>query len=218
MKGKILLSFVVIVVLFYIGFKIKILKFDNTVNISAILTFMSILVATAAFTVTLNNYNSNQTQYNEQQKQKKEANERTQALNISGWFNSYTTPASDSSLARAKVTIINSSPTPVYQMFIFMVSNKVEAHFTDLKNSVNSDINLIKYLELVKPGETNTEVNAGGNFSGGGHDSVAILFKDTSSVYWYRSNFGTLEKLTSEEVETILQKNHITGPYQQYAD
>lgn len=197
----------------YTGF----LKFNHDINLSAILTVLSILVATAAFIVTLSNYNNNQQQYYEQQKQKKESDERSQALNVSGWFDGYTDPAADRSFPRARVTIVNSSNIPVYQMFIFMVPNKVEIKFENLENFGNGSVHMLKYLELVKPGETNTEVNASGNFAGGGHDAVSMLFKDTSSVYWYRSNYGTLEKLDFNQVQQKLMENNITGPYQQYA-
>lgn len=212
------ITLTILIMLLVIGLFTGFLKFQHDINISAILTFFSILVATAAFAVTLSNYSSNQKQYYDQQRQKKESDERSQALNISGWFDDYTDPTADRSFPRARVTIVNSSNIPVYQMFIFMVPNKVEAKFENLKDFGNGSVHMLKYLELVKPGATNTEVNAGGNFAGGGHDSVAILFKDTSSVYWYRSNYGTLEKLDSKQVQQKLMKNNITGPYQQYAE
>ncbi|QLG77563.1 hypothetical protein [Leuconostoc gasicomitatum] len=216
--GFCVIFMIIVVILFLFGIKYKCLNFDNTINLSAILTFFSVLIATFAFIVTLNNSNNNQKQYNEQQKQKKLADERNQALNIAGWFNGYSDPSADRSYPRAKVTIINSTNIPVYQMFIFMVPNKNEIEFEKLNNSGNTSPHLIKYLELVKPGETNTEVNAGGNFAGGGHDSVAILFKDASSKYWYRSNFGSLKEINQTQVFDKFQTNSIFGPYQQYSN
>lgn len=207
-----------IVILFEL-FKHKYLLFDNTLNLSSILTFFSVIIATSGFIITSNNYNNNQKQYNEQQKQKKQAEERSQALNIAGWFNSYAQTSDSQFHMRAEVTISNSTNIPVYQMFVFMVPNKIEIKFEDLNNSGgNNTTNYLIYLELVKPGETHKEVKAAGHYPGGGHDSVAILFKDTSSKYWYRSNFGSLERISNSQFQDKFQKNEIYGPYSQYAN
>lgn len=210
-----IIFFVVITLIILV--KIKVLTFENNFNISSILTLLAVLVSMAAFMVTFNSYKTSEKHYDIQEKQK-------QAIGVAAWFTEYGEPRKaiidgrDVSLPMGKVYVENSSSVPVYNMFIFMVSNKIESTYETTTIDGENKYNTIGYIELLKPGKTEVTVPANGNASGGQHDSVAIIFRDSSSRYWFRSNFGVLKEISEKEEQLFLRTHHISGPYQQYTN
>ncbi|MFG7387944.1 hypothetical protein ACGO3R_05355 [Lactococcus lactis] len=83
---------------------------------------------------------------NNQQKQRV-AEERTQAVNVSEWYNNIDNENYD------KVTINNSNKNAIYDVFVFYVSNRSEGTLSDISKLVQyakSDDDFGKYCDFSK--------------------------------------------------------------------
>lgn len=149
---------------------------------------------------------------NNQQKQRV-AEERTQAVNVSEWYNNIDNENYD------KVTINNSNKNAIYDVFVFYVSNRSEGTLSDISKLVQyakSDDDFGKYcdfFEILPPGESTTQMPID-RAMGGERFIPEIIFKDSNGITWFRNKNGNLEKCPN--IYKLLPKYGIPAPYFQY--
>lgn len=111
------------------------------------------------------------------------------------------------------VTFRNTSSQPIYQVFLFTVSNRT---LDDKDENIQIDTHRLRWFEVVSCGDFFFLIQSDGNAMGGEHALPALIFTDANGNTWYRGITGKLRKLSQKRVNQILQRNNVYGPYYQW--
>lgn len=183
---------------------------DNKVKVSDILTFFSVFIAFAALSITAYSNNKNFKAQSKQLniaefqlKQEKEENKSKQAVKVASWIKKGAYIERNEGLYE-NIIIQNSSAVPVYNVYLFSVSNRS----SDKLKEMNAIPDYTVFLDTLRPGETKVLMQTAGSSMGGERPSVAMVFKDTHSNLWFRSPHGNLKSITQNELDDAF---HILG-------
>lgn len=220
----VILSVVVIVCLLIFAFvHFKVLKFDNSVSITGIISLFSTIIAFGAllFSYTNAQQSNKNSQKNLEYTRKQlddtiDRNKKSQAAKVAAWISDFSAKLTDYNSSEntigSKITIQNASEIPVYKLFIFTGSNRIQQSIGELR--INTDE--LAYIEVLKPGTTKIMLRSSGNAMGGEHESVAMIFDDSQGNTWYRDNYGKLCFITATQLQKVLTNSSVFGPYSQY--
>ncbi|MFR6673088.1 MAG: hypothetical protein ACLUSM_11255 [Enterococcus avium] len=105
--------------------------------------------------------------------------------------------------------IVNASDCPIYEVFVFNVSNKSGDKIRKQLESQQG----FAYSPLVLPGKVEFHVQSGGNSTGGEHSVPIVFFKDCNSNGWVRTNKGNLIQVNNYLDEYISVATGGYGPF-----
>lgn len=112
------------------------------------------------------------------------------------------------------ITVQNQSTQPIYQVFLFTMSNRID----DSKDkNINIALHRLRWVETINTGSSSFLIQSDGEAMGGEHGLPAMIFSDAKNNIWYRGMKGKLRKLSKRSLEKILMSyNHVYGPYIQW--
>lgn len=214
--------FIIMIIIFFLT-KFKILTFNNKIDSGNLLTIIALVVACFGLYVSFNSFIISENKYRIDNLNQRDEKLQQQAVQVAAWiddskFDKQNDPYPDNTFPIQNVTIENASSVPVYNVFLFSISNSLEKNINNLNLITKGDQTgaTIKYIEILKPGTIDVLMPSNGPAMGGEHDSIAMIFRDTSSNYWFRSNFGVLTHVKKAQVDALLKRNIVLGPYKMY--
>ncbi len=114
------------------------------------------------------------------------------------------------------IDLDNFSNLPIYDLFIFIVLDNLECSFEDLPSKKDTIESKYSRFSIIRPGSFIKEVDSCGPDMGGKNESVCVLFRDSNSVYWYKSNYGNTIEISKIKKDKILLDCNITMPYRTF--
>lgn len=114
------------------------------------------------------------------------------------------------------IDLNNFSNLPIYDVFIFIVLDNLECSFEDLPSQKHIIESKYSRFSIIRPGSFVKEVDSCGPDMGGKNESVCMLFRDSNSVYWYKSNYGHTIEISKIKKDKILLECNITMPYRTF--
>lgn len=189
-----------LIIIFFASFIMRV--FGVKIDVQSFTSFLSVCVAALSFYVT----NS--------ENQKKE--EQSQAEKVSCWLlpqskkdeQGFNNEQVENGGSPRRVIIENASQLPLYEIFIFSMSNRSGDNIKNLCK----EFSFAKYIGLLPPGKSTWYVKTRGAAMGGARPRAAMTFRDCSSQWWYRGPQGRLSKITQEEVDKLVNSSGIYYP------
>lgn len=110
--------------------------------------------------------------------------------------------------SETKIIISNSSSEPIFNIFIYLVSNNDFKSIIGANNKLNiPPAHLYKWLEVLPPGKREIILGSRGPAMGNEHDVVGMFFRDAKNIEWSRLANG---KLSPFKYEDNLERSAIT--------
>lgn len=180
-------------------------KFGIEIDMQAITGFLSVCVSAGAFYVT-NSENKRDKKVSQAtviscwllRNSKKDEKQFVNEKNQYGGF--YFVPR--------RAVIQNASRLPVYDVFIFSMTNRSD----DKINNLYKQFDFVKYIEILPPGENIQYVKTGGSSMGGVRSRVAIIFRDSNYKWWYRGPQGKLVRAKQKTIDKLVNTTGIYYP------
>ncbi|GEO69222.1 hypothetical protein [Levilactobacillus acidifarinae] len=214
-------------ILLFLGARLDLISINSEVRISDLLTFISIFIAFSSLALTNDiaqknfrnvkyqmEYTSKQLKITEEQLRESQSEKiRLQASQVAAWFENIQIPGHAEAIGinggiLGTVVLQNSSTIPVYDFYILPTNNQASDDF----GKIQLFSEYVKYIDTLKPGTTKVNVETGGSSMGGVRPSIAIVFKDADSRYWFRGPHGKLKLIDRKYMYQVFEKDGIKMP------
>lgn len=136
-----------------------------------------------------------------------------QASQVAAWFENIQIPDHAEAIGinggiLGTVVLQNSSTIPVYDFYILPTNNQASDDFEETQLFSG----YVQHIDILKPGTTEANVETGGSSMGSVRPSIAIVFEDADSRYWFQGPHGKLKSIDKEYMYQVFEKDGIKMP------
>lgn len=94
--------------------------------------------------------------------------------------------------------VSNQSNLPIYNVFVFSMSNNGSGNFEEISQTFYSNGNYLRHYyvwtQIIPTGISTIQLPTQGSAMGGQHPAASILFTDQNGHGWYRNTMGQLSQ------------------------